>query len=67
MILKQLKDRDRQLLKDRFNGFNKEFENIYETQKSYIIPAEQNELAKELIVENEFYIGSQYKKFYESK
>jgi len=62
----KLKDKERQLLKDRFSGFNKEFEDIYETQKMYYIPAEQFELAKELIVDNDFYISSQYKQFFES-
>ena len=61
-----MKEKDRQLLKDRFSGFNKEFDDIYETQKRYYIPAEQNELARELIVDNYFFISSQYKQFYET-
>jgi exocyst complex component 7 len=62
----KLKDKERQLLKDRFSGFNKEFEDIYETQKSYCIPSEQTELAKELIVDNDYFISSHYKQFYET-
>ncbi|CAF0945163.1 unnamed protein product, partial [Brachionus calyciflorus] len=60
----KLKDKDRQLLKDRFSGFNKEFEDIYEAQKRYYIPVEQNELADEIRQDNVLYVGSQYQKFY---
>lgn len=62
----RLKEKERQLLKERFSGFNKEFDDIYETQKNYKIPAEQSELARELIVDNDFFISSQYKQFYET-
>jgi exocyst complex protein 7 len=61
----KLKEKERQLLKDRFSGFNKEFEEIYETQKKYYIPAEQAELAKMLREDNTVYIISQYKRFYD--
>ena len=62
----KLRDKDRQLLKDRFSGFNKEFEDIYETQKKYYIPAEQAELAKMLREDNTIYICGQYKRFYDT-
>jgi len=61
----KLKEKERQLLKDRFSGFNKEFEDIYETQKKYYIPAEQAELAKMLREDNTIYIIGQYKRFYD--
>ena len=61
----KLKEKERQLLKDRFSGFNKEFEDIYETQKRYYIPAEQAELAKMLREDNSIYIIGQYKRFYD--
>ena len=87
----KLKDKDRQVLKDRFSvgfnfyfsslllllfwlnyliiklkGFNKEFEEIYETQKRYYIPVEQADLAKMLREDNCVYIIGQYKKFYDT-
>jgi len=60
----KMKDKERQLLKDRFSGFNKEFEEIYETQKKFYIPSEQAELAEILRQDNIIYIISQYKRFY---
>ncbi len=60
----KMKDKERQLLKDRFSGFNKEFEEIYETQKKFYIPSEQAELAEILRQDNIIYIVSQYKRFY---
>ena len=48
-----------------FKGFNKEFEEIYETQKQYYIPSEQNDLAEMLRQDNAIYIISQYKRFYD--
>jgi exocyst complex protein 7 len=62
----KLRDKERQLLKDRFAGFNKEFEEIYERQKRYYIPAEQSELAQILRQDNDIYIVTQYKKFYDA-
>ena len=62
----KLKDKERQLLKDRFSGFNKEFEEIYEAQKKYYIPAEQAELAKMIREDNTLYIIGQYKRFYDA-
>jgi exocyst complex protein 7 len=62
----KLRDRDRQLLKDRFSGFNKEFEEIYDTQKRYYIPVEQADLAKMLREDNIVYIIGQYKRFYDA-
>lgn len=62
----KLKDKERQLLKDRFSGFNKEFEEIYESQKKFYIPSEQSELAEILRQDNTIYIISQYKRFYET-
>jgi hypothetical protein len=46
-------------------GFNKEFEDIYEAQKSYYIPNEQKDLAQMLREDNSLYIVGQYKKFYD--
>ncbi len=84
----QLKDRDRQVLKDKFHvifkihsssqlkikffnsffcfikGFNKEFDEIREVQTKYIIPTP--ELADQLREENNSYIVTKYKKFYDS-
>ncbi len=62
----KMKDKERQLLKDRFSGFNKEFEEIYESQKKFYIPSEQAELAEILRQDNIIYIISQYKRFYET-
>ena len=62
----KLKEKERQLLKDRFSGFNKEFEDIYETQKKYYIPAEQAELAEILRQDNSIYINGQYRRFYDT-
>ncbi|RNA04662.1 exocyst complex component 7 [Brachionus plicatilis] len=61
----KLKDKDRQILKDRFSGFNKEFEEIYEAQKRYYIPGEQHDLAEEIRQDNVLYVGLQYQKFFE--
>lgn len=85
----KLKDKDRQLIKDRFSvnqklkfyhlslklilsktlfilkGFNKEFDDIYETQKKYYIPSEQVELAQMIRQDNMVYIVTQYKRFYD--
>jgi phage antirepressor YoqD-like protein len=47
-------------------GFNKEFEQLHETQKSYYIPVEQADLAKILREDNCLYIVTQYKRFYDS-
>lgn len=62
----KMKEKERQLLKDKFSGFNKEFEEIYETQKRFYIPAEQTELAEILRQDNTIYIISQYKRFYDT-
>lgn len=62
----KLREKERQILKDRFSGFNKEFEEIYETQKKFYIPAEQIELAEILRQDNTIYIISQYKRFYDT-
>lgn len=47
-------------------GFNKEFEEIYESQKKFYIPSEQVELAESLRQDNRIYIISQYKRFYDT-
>lgn len=62
----KLKEKERQLLKDKFSGFNKEFEEIYESQKKFYIPSEQVELAEILRQDNTIYIISQYKRFYDT-
>jgi exocyst complex protein 7 len=61
-----MKDKDRQLLKDKFSGFNSEFESNYLKQKEYYIPVEQADLAKMLREDNIVYAVGQYKRFYET-
>ncbi|KAL9956376.1 hypothetical protein ACROYT_G037843 [Oculina patagonica] len=37
----KLKDKQRQMIKDKFKGFNTEFEELYEIQKTYAVPDTQ--------------------------
>ncbi|XP_050394156.1 exocyst complex component 7 [Patella vulgata] len=57
----KLKDKDRQNIKDKFTGFNKELDEIYKIQKGYAIP--DPELRHALKEENKQYICPRYKMF----
>lgn len=59
----RLKDKDRQIIKDKFSGFNKEFEAIYNTQMNYAIP--DPELRQELKRENLQIVVPKYNLFYD--
>ncbi|GAB6031068.1 hypothetical protein CHUAL_007879 [Chamberlinius hualienensis] len=58
----KLKDKDRQNIKDKFTGFNKEMEDIYKIQKGYAIP--DSELRESLKRENKDFIMPKYDAFY---
>ncbi|CAD5111361.1 DgyrCDS677 [Dimorphilus gyrociliatus] len=57
----KLKDRDRQLIKDKFSNFNKAFEDIYRIQKAYSVP--DPELKDLLRTENQNRILPLYESF----
>ncbi|XP_064602319.1 exocyst complex component 7-like [Liolophura sinensis] len=57
----KLKDKDKQNIKDKFTGFNKELEDICRIQKSYAIP--DSDLRQTLIRDNKDYITPKYKMF----
>ncbi|XP_071107371.1 exocyst complex component 7-like [Haliotis cracherodii] len=57
----KLKDKDRQNIKDRFTGFNKELEEIYKIQKGYAVP--DPELRESLKADNKKYITLRYEVF----
>lgn len=59
----KLKDRERQMIKDKFAGFNKEFELLYNTQKNWAVP--DLELREELVRENCRLIVPPYALFYD--
>ncbi|XP_070580282.1 exocyst complex component 7-like isoform X2 [Ptychodera flava] len=59
----KLKDKDRQNIKDKFKGFNTEFEEIYKIQKAYAIP--DSELRLSLIKDNREFVLPIYKVFRE--
>ncbi|XP_077980769.1 exocyst complex component 7-like isoform X2 [Glandiceps talaboti] len=59
----KLKDKDRQNIKDKFKGFNTEYEDIYRIQKAYAIP--DSELRESLIKDNKEFILPIYKLFRE--
>ncbi|XP_014786307.1 exocyst complex component 7 isoform X1 [Octopus bimaculoides] len=59
--LAKLKDKERQNIKDKFTGFNKELEEIYRIQKSYAIP--DLDLRQSLKKENKDYILPMYQMF----
>ncbi|XP_025081121.1 exocyst complex component 7-like [Pomacea canaliculata] len=58
----KLKDKERQNIKDKFTGFNKELEEIHRIQKAYAIP--DPELRQQLIKENKEYMVPRYQMFY---
>ncbi|XP_071525219.1 exocyst complex component 7 isoform X1 [Panulirus ornatus] len=59
----KLRDRDRQLIKDKFAGFNKEMEEMSKVQRSYSIP--DRELRESLKRDNMEYILPKYQAFYD--
>ncbi|XP_047736815.1 exocyst complex component 7 [Hyalella azteca] len=59
----KIRDRDRQILKDRFSGFNKEIEEMQRVQRSYSIPDRQ--LRESLKRDNKEYILPKYQTFYD--
>ncbi|XP_055876653.1 exocyst complex component 7-like isoform X1 [Biomphalaria glabrata] len=61
-LLHKLKDKERQNIKDKFTGFNKELEEIYRVQKTYAMP--DSELKSALIAENKDYMIPRYTMFY---
>ncbi|XP_074649537.1 exocyst complex component 7-like isoform X2 [Tubulanus polymorphus] len=60
--LSKMKDKERQNIKDKFTGFNKEIEDLHRVQKGYAIP--DMELRETLIHDNKQYITPVYEKFY---
>ncbi|XP_042219724.1 exocyst complex component 7-like isoform X2 [Homarus americanus] len=59
----KLRDKDRQLIKDKFAGFNKEMEEMSKVQRSYSIP--DRELRESLKRDNMEYILPKYQAFYD--
>ncbi|OTF80473.1 exocyst complex component 7-like protein, partial [Euroglyphus maynei] len=59
----RLKDKDRQIIKDKFAGFNKEFEQCIQSHRSYAIPDRdlREEIKRELIQ----WLNRLYYQFYE--
>lgn len=57
----KLKDKDRQLIKDKFNAFNKEVEDLTRIQKGYAIP--DPDLRDDIRTENKDLIIPKYKSF----
>ncbi|PRD27639.1 UNVERIFIED_CONTAM: Exoc7 [Trichonephila clavipes] len=59
----KLRDKDKQNIKDKFAGFNKEMEEITRTQKAYAVP--DVELRESLKRDNKEFIIPKYTMFYE--
>ncbi|KAK8748228.1 hypothetical protein OTU49_016382 [Cherax quadricarinatus] len=59
----KLRDKERQLVKDKFAGFNKEMEEMSKVQRSYSIP--DRELRESLKRDNMEYILPKYQAFYD--
>jgi len=59
----KLRDKDKQNIKDKFAGFNKEMEEITRTQKAYAVP--DVELRESLKRDNKEFILPKYTMFYE--
>ncbi|XP_046403378.1 exocyst complex component 7 [Ischnura elegans] len=59
----KLRDKDRNTIKEKFAGFNKEIEDIVKSQRGYSIP--DVELREELKKENKDLIVPKYKAFFE--
>jgi len=58
-----LRDRDRQALKDRFSGFNKEIEEMQRAQRSYSLP--DRKLRQSIRRDNKEYVLPHYTAFYD--
>ena len=58
----RLKDKDRQIIKDKFHIFNKEFEEIRRSQTGYAIP--DTELRETLKRDNRDFILPKYSNFF---
>ena len=59
----KLKESDRKEIKNKFSGFNKEFEALSKEQKKYTVP--DPDLRKDLIEDNINIVLSKYKPFYD--
>ncbi|XP_031567122.1 exocyst complex component 7-like [Actinia tenebrosa] len=59
----KLKDKQRQMIKDKFKGFNTEFDEIYQIQKTYTVPDDQ--LREEIRKKNFDLIVPLYRSFRE--
>lgn len=59
----KLRDKDRQSIKDKFTGFNRELEELYRVQKAYAVP--DVELRESLKRDNKEFVLPKYKLFYE--
>lgn len=59
----KLKDKDRQTIKDKFTGFNRELEELFRVQKAYAVP--DVELRESLKRDNKEFVLPKYKLFYD--
>ncbi|KAH7970301.1 hypothetical protein HPB49_002387 [Dermacentor silvarum] len=59
----KLRDKDRQTIKDKFTGFNRELEELYRVQKAYAVP--DVELRESLKRDNKEFVLPKYKMFYD--
>ncbi|KAH6941018.1 hypothetical protein HPB50_012060 [Hyalomma asiaticum] len=59
----KLRDKDRQTIKDKFTGFNRELEELYRVQKAYAVP--DVELRESLKRDNKEFVLPKYKIFYD--
>lgn len=59
----KLRDKDRQGIKDKFTGFNRELEELYRVQKAYAVP--DVELRESLKRDNKEFVLPKYKLFYD--
>lgn len=59
----KLKDKDRQSIKDKFTGFNRELDELFRVQKAYAVP--DVELRESLKRDNKEFVLPKYKLFYD--
>ncbi|CAG7734562.1 unnamed protein product, partial [Allacma fusca] len=59
----KLRDRDRQIIKDKFSAFNREMDEIGRLQQTYAVP--DSELRTTLRRASQKYIGPKYREFYD--
>lgn len=59
----KLKDKDRQTIKDKFTGFNRELDELFRVQKAYAVP--DVELRESLKRDNKEFVLPKYKLFYD--